>query len=95
MILESMLMSQTKCVVRVYMISAYDLASKDNGGASDPYIKLSVGHKVYNERKNYKEDEPNPEFNKFFDFEATFPGCPPLLIDILDYDEIFGDDSIG
>ena len=24
-----------------------------------------------------------------------FPGCPPLIIDVVDYDMIFGDESIG
>ncbi len=30
-----------------------------------------------------------------FDFEATFPGCAPLVIKVMDYDEIFGDDTVG
>ena len=77
------------------MISAYDLASRDNGGVSDPYLKMSCGNKVYNERDNYQLDEANPHFNKYFDFEATFPGCPPLVVEVVDYDDIFSDDSIG
>jgi hypothetical protein len=40
-------------------------------------------------------DEPNPDFYKHFDFEATFPGCAPLVIDVFDYDDLFGDDLIG
>ena len=40
-------------------------------------------------------DNPNPEFYKYYDFEAKFPGCPPLVIEAIDYDEIFGDDLIG
>ena len=24
-----------------------------------------------------------------------FPGCPPLVVDVMDYDDLFGDDSIG
>jgi hypothetical protein len=93
--LERMLMSTTKCIVRVYMVSAYDLASRDNGSFSDPYLKLNLGFKTYNERSIYQNDEPNPEFNKHYDFEATFPGCPPLVVDVVDYDDIFGDDSVG
>src|SRR3569833_2538279 len=75
--LKRLLLSQTKCIVRVYMISGYDLASRDNGGFSDPYLKLTCGKKTYNERDNYILDEPNPNFYKFYDFEAVFPGCPP------------------
>ena len=35
------------------------------------------------------------QFNKFFEFKGTFPGCPPLVIDVVDYDDLFGDDLIG
>mmetsp|Transcript_9559 Transcript_9559/g.9180 ORF Transcript_9559/g.9180 Transcript_9559/m.9180 type:complete len:170 (+) Transcript_9559:357-866(+) len=38
--LKRLLLAETKCIVRVYMISAYDLASRDNGGFSDPYLML-------------------------------------------------------
>ena len=50
---------------------------------------------MYNERDNYQLDNPNPDFHKSYDFEAVFPGCPPLVIDVVDYDDLFGDDSIG
>ncbi len=30
-----------------------------------------------------------------FEFEAVFPGCPPLKINVMDHDELFGDDSVG
>jgi Ca2+-dependent lipid-binding protein len=93
--LNRLLLAETKCVVRLYVLSAYDLASRDNGGFSDPYLKLHLGNKTYNERDNYILDEPNPEFNKYYDFEAKFPGCPPLVMNVMDYDDIFGDDSIG
>jgi len=77
------------------MINAFDLASRDNGSFSDPYLIVSLGNKTYNERANYLLDEPNPEFHKYYDFESVFPGCPPLVINVMDYDDIFGDDSIG
>lgn len=88
-------MAETKCIVRLYMISGYDLASRDNGGFSDPYLKINLGNKTYNERDNYQLDNPNPDFYKCYEFEAMFPGCAPLVIEAVDYDEIFGDDSIG
>ncbi len=93
--LKKSLMGETKCVVRLYMVTAYDLASRDNGSFSDPYLIISCGKKVYNERDNYIEDEPNPNFYKSYDFEAVFPGCPPIDIKAMDYDLIFGDDAIG
>ena len=40
-------------------------------------------------------DEANPKFHKYYDFEGVFPGSSPVQIDVLDYDDIFGDDLIG
>ena len=77
------------------MISGYDLSSRDNGSDSDPYLNIALGKKVYNERSIYIEDEPNPDFYKSYDFEAVFPGCPLLVIQAFDYDDLFGDDLIG
>jgi hypothetical protein len=54
-----------------------------------------MGNKTINERDNYQLDEPNPSFFKHYDFEGVFPGCPPIVVDVVDYDDIFGDDSIG
>jgi hypothetical protein len=52
--LRRLLLSQNKCIVRVYIIDAFNLSSRDNGGDSDPYLLLSVGNKVYSERDNYQ-----------------------------------------
>lgn len=48
-ILKRMLLKTNKCVVRIYMIEGFDLASRDMGGFSDPYLILKLGKKVYNE----------------------------------------------
>lgn len=50
---------------------------------------------VFNEVDNYQNDQPNPKFNKRYDFNVTFPGAPPLVIEAYDYDLLFGDDLIG
>ena len=94
-ILQQLLLQKAQCVVRVYMVNAYDLASRDIGGASDPYVKISCGEETFDERDNYALDEPNPFFGKHYDFPVVFPGCPPVRVDIMDYDDLFGDDLIG
>lgn len=94
-ILKRMLLKKSKMIVRIYMIEGFDLASRDMGGFSDPYLVLKLGKKKFDDRKNYVLDEPNPKFMKHFDFETTFPGCPMLFIEAYDYDELFGDDLIG
>ena len=79
----------------MYLLDGRQFASRDFGGDSDPYIIAQIGDTIFNERENYVMDEPNPDFFKHYDFEATFPGCPPLVIDAFDYDDLFGDDLIG
>lgn len=51
--LKRLLLGQNKCIVRLYVISAYDLSSRDNGSDSDPYLKITLGNKVYDDRENY------------------------------------------
>jgi hypothetical protein len=77
------------------MIEGFDLASRDLGSESDPYLKIKCGNKLYDERDNYQMDERNPKFHKMYDFNSLFPGCPMLFIDAYDYDDLFGDDLIG
>lgn len=77
------------------MIDGFGLVSRDNGSDSDPYLKMKLGRKKVNERDNHFDDEPCPKFNKYYDFEATFPGSPILNVALFDYDMIFGDDLIG
>lgn len=88
-------MRKTKTCVRVYVISGFNFASRDMGGESDPYLKLSIGDNEQANREEYQLDEPNPDFHKSYEFEAWFPGCPPLVIDAMDYDLLFGDELIG
>lgn len=94
-ILKKALLKVEKCIVRFYAIDGYNMASRDNGSPSDTYLALECnGHKV-NERDIYQLDEPNPKFNKMYDFEAHFPGSSPLKIEVWDYDAIFGDELVG
>jgi len=58
-------------------------------------LKLNCGHKKFNERDNYILDEPNPKFNKLYEFDTEFPGAHPIVIKAYDFDDLFGDDLIG
>jgi len=77
-ILKRALLAQTKCLIRLYVIEAFDLSSRDSGSASDPYLYLTCNDKVFNERQFYQLDQPNPKFNKHFEWEGTFPGSSPI-----------------
>ena len=94
-IIKRNLISEKRCMIKVYMISAFNLSSRDNGSDSDPYLILECNGKTYNERDNYQLDCSNPEFLKSYSFEGMFPGSTPLKISAMDYDMVFGDDLIG
>mmetsp|Transcript_269 Transcript_269/g.246 ORF Transcript_269/g.246 Transcript_269/m.246 type:complete len:154 (+) Transcript_269:1201-1662(+) len=44
---------RTEVVVRVYILEAEGLASKDEDSNSDPYLIVSLGNKKYNEKSLY------------------------------------------
>lgn len=88
-------LKKSDCIVRVYMIDAIGLADKDENSNSDPYLILELGDTVYDERRFYQDDEPNPKFNKVFEFPATLPGDGLLRIKVMDHDPLKRDDLIG
>lgn len=94
-IIRKQLQSSTQTSVQLYILDSFDLASRDIGSFSDPYLKVTFGEESKNLRDEYQLDSANPSFNKYFTFKGTFPGAPPLVIDVMDYDDLFGDDLIG
>lgn len=78
--LTKLMLTKTKTLIRIYMVEGFDFAQRDIGSYSDPYLKITCGKKVYDERDNYQLDQPNPKFFKYFDFDAEFPGAPPIVV---------------
>ena len=76
-------------------MEGHNLAQKDLFSASDPYLYITFGEKVFDEKQHALTDEPNPKFNKQYVFEAMLPGAPTLRIEVRDDDGLFGYDSIG
>lgn len=87
--------STKACAVRLYVLEAFDLASRDIGSDSDPYLYVKCGSFTYNGQDKYQQDQPNPKYHQAVEFNATFPGSPALDIELWDYDDMFGDDLIG
>ena len=77
------------------MLEGFDFSSRDLTSFSDPYIVVKCGNKVYDMRDKYQLDEPNPSFFEVFEFDVSFPGTAPIIIEAYDYDMLFGDDLIG
>jgi len=52
-ILRRNLMVVKKRIVRCYLISGFDFASRDNDSPSDPFVTLECNDTKYSERDNY------------------------------------------
>ena len=76
-------------------MEAQQLASRDVGGFSDPYVLVKSGSKVFGSRDEYQTDQINLPVFKSYELTALFPGAEPLVIEVWDYDELFGDDLVG
>ncbi|XP_063069858.1 fer-1-like protein 6 isoform X2 [Engraulis encrasicolus] len=87
--------TQTKVLIRVYIVSATNLHPADPDGKSDPYIVLKLGKTEIKDRDNYIPKQLNPVFGRSFEFQASFPKESLLKVLIYDYDLIGGDDLIG
>lgn len=93
--IKQQLQQTSNCLVKLYILQGIDFASRDIGSFSDPYLKITCGDNVFNERENYQLNNSSPWINKLFKFNASFPGAASLMIEAFDYDDLFGDDLIG
>ncbi|KAK4657863.1 phosphatidylserine decarboxylase [Podospora pseudocomata] len=83
---------ETGLVVQVSILRAKDLAAKDRGGTSDPYLVLNLGeskHITHTESKTL-----NPEWNETC--QLPINGIQSLLLDVNCWDkDRFGKDYLG
>lgn len=54
-----------ECLLRVYLVRAFDLAAADPNGLSDPYIVLELGDFSVDNRKEYIANTLNPVFGRY------------------------------
>lgn len=95
LLIREELQRRIKCVGQIYLLESFDLSSRDIDSASDPYLKVTIGNQKYNLRDKYQLDTCSPTFNERFEFNVEFPGAPDVVIEVWDYDDLFGDDLIG
>ena len=94
--LRKKLITKESIIIRVYILELNELAKKDLLSESDPYIKILVnGKEMINEKDNYKEDQKNCKWYKYYDIPGEIPGSSTLKIEVWDWDEILSDDLIG
>lgn len=48
-----MLLSKSRCIVRLYVLEGFDFAQRDIGSFSDPYLVVKCGAKKFNDRDIY------------------------------------------
>ncbi|NWU19658.1 MYOF protein, partial [Dyaphorophyia castanea] len=84
-----------ECLVRVYVVRAFDLSPRDVTGLSDPYVRVALGKKTLGQRDQYVPNTLEPVFGRMFELTATIPLEKDLRVTIMDYDKVPPDQEIG
>ncbi|XP_075580324.1 fer-1-like protein 5 [Pelecanus crispus] len=84
-----------KCLVRVYIVRAFDLPPRDRNGLCDPYIRVSLGTRTQGQRDQYVPNTLEPVFGRLFEVTGTIPLEKDLRVSLLDYDLLPPDQEIG
>ncbi|XP_053822437.1 fer-1-like protein 5 isoform X2 [Vidua chalybeata] len=83
------------CLVRVYVVRAFDLSPRDVTGLSDPYVRVALGKKTLGRRDQYVPNTLEPVFGRMFELTATIPLEKDLRVTIMDHDKVPPDQEIG
>ncbi|XP_063877560.1 myoferlin-like isoform X2 [Scylla paramamosain] len=82
-------------VARVYVVMGQDLAPKDAGCSSDPYVVVKLGKSTKSSKDDYRPNTLNPMFGHVFEVTGTLPLHKDLTVQVWDHDMISSDDLIG
>uniref|UniRef100_A0A8C5RHE0 Myoferlin n=1 Tax=Laticauda laticaudata TaxID=8630 RepID=A0A8C5RHE0_LATLA len=84
-----------ECIVRIYVVRGLELQPKDNNGLCDPYIKISLGKKIVEDRDHYIPNTLNPIFGRMYELSCFLPQEKDLKISVYDYDLMTRDEKVG
>ncbi|XP_038216703.1 otoferlin-like [Zerene cesonia] len=84
-----------KFLVRIYIVRAMNLKTKELTGKSDPYTVVSCGKKHFGDRSNYIPNTLNPVFGKMYELRCNLPEDYLVTVSLYDYEAIPPDELIG
>ncbi|XP_077162073.1 fer-1-like protein 5 isoform X2 [Paroedura picta] len=83
------------CLVRIYIVRAFDLQPKDRNGLCDPYVWIKLGKQRMGDREAYIPNTLNPVFGRLYEIACTIPQEKDLTISLYDFDVLSPDEIIG